>query len=191
MIAGLLLAAGTSSRFGSNKLLHSLRDGTPIAVAAARNLKHATERVLAVVRPGDDVLAQRLQAEGLEIAVCESAAAGMGHSLACGVAATSDADGWLITLADMPFVSPETLRTVIHHLEAGATIAAPSFNGQRGHPVGFGRSLYPELLALEGDFGARILLTRHATEVKLFDCDDRGICRDIDTAADLSAFTND
>ena len=189
MIAGLLLAAGASSRFGSNKLLYPLSDGTPIAVAAARNLKHAVERVLAVIRPGDDVLAQRLQAEGLEIAVCDSAAAGMGHSLACGIAAASDAHGWLIALADMPFVSPETLRTVIRHLEAGATIAAPSFNGRRGHPVGFGRSLYPELLALDGDSGARALLTRHA--VKLFECDDVGICFDIDTPADLKAFAND
>ncbi|MGH8772846.1 MAG: nucleotidyltransferase family protein [Burkholderiales bacterium] len=187
MIAGILLAAGASSRFGSNKLLHPLSDGTPIAIAAARNLKHAVAHALAVVPRADDVLAQRLQAEGLEIAVCDSAAAGMGHSLACGVAAASDAQGWLITLADMPFVSPETLRIVVCHLEAGATIAAPSFNGQRGHPVGFGRSLYAELLALDGDSGARILLTRHASEVKLFECDDNGICRDIDTQADLRA----
>ncbi|MGH8719288.1 MAG: nucleotidyltransferase family protein [Burkholderiales bacterium] len=187
MIAGILLAAGASSRFGSNKLLHPLSDGTPIAAAAARNLKHAVERVLAVIRPGDHVLAQRLQAEGLEIVVCSNAAAGMGHSLACGVAAASDADGWLIALADMPFVSSETFRTVVRHLEAGATVAAPSFNGQRGHPVGFGRSFYAELLALAGDSGARILLTRHASEVKLFECDDKSICRDIDTPADLRA----
>ncbi|MGH7179104.1 MAG: nucleotidyltransferase family protein, partial [Tepidisphaeraceae bacterium] len=94
---------------------------------------------------------------------------------------------WLIALADMPFVSPETLRTVIRHLEAGATITAPSFNGQRGHPVGFGRSLYGELIALEGDVGAREVLARHANKLKILVCTDPGICRDVDTPEDLES----
>ncbi|MGH8773380.1 MAG: nucleotidyltransferase family protein [Burkholderiales bacterium] len=185
MIAGVLLAAGASSRFGSNKLLHPLPDGTPIAVAAGRNLKKAVARAVAVVRSHDDAVAERLQAEGLEVVVCSRAAEGMGYSLACGVAATSNADGWLIALADMPFVSLETFRTVVRHIEAGALIAAPAFNGQRGHPVGFCRRLYGELVSLDGDLGARVLLDRHANEVQLFECNDSGICRDIDTRADL------
>jgi molybdenum cofactor cytidylyltransferase len=184
MIAGCLLAAGASSRFGSNKLLHPLADGTPIALAAARNLKHALAHAFAVVRPDDATLPQQLKAEGLEIIVCSRVAEGMGHSIACGVAATNDADGWLIALADMPFVSPRTFRAVVRRLEEGALIAAPSFNGRRGHPVGFGRQLYEELLALSGDFGARTVIDRHADEVELFECNDAGICRDIDTPAD-------
>jgi molybdenum cofactor cytidylyltransferase len=186
MIAGLLLAAGASSRFGSNKLLHPLMDGTPIAVAAARNLKHALAHAFAVVRPDDNALPQRLQAEGFEIVVCPRAAEGMGYSIACGVAATSDADGWLIALADMPFVSPQTHRAVVRRLEKGALISAPSLNGRRGHPVGFGRELYEELLALSGDLGARMVIDRHANEVELFECDDGGIWRDIDTPAAIA-----
>ena len=186
MIAGILLAAGASSRFGSNKLLHLLPNGVPIAVAAARNLKHAVAHSLAVVRPDDDALPQRLKAEGFEIIVCPRAEEGMSHSIACGVAATSDADGWIIALADMPFVSAQTFRTVVRGLEQRALITAPSFNGRRGHPVGFGRQLYKELIALDGDLGARNVLERHANEVKLFECNDDGIRRDIDTRADVT-----
>jgi molybdenum cofactor cytidylyltransferase len=56
MITGILLAAGNASRFGSNKLLHLLPDGTPIAMAAARNLKAAIPSSLAIVRPQDHAL---------------------------------------------------------------------------------------------------------------------------------------
>lgn len=187
MIAGLLLAAGASTRFAANKLLHILPDGTPIGVAAARNLRLAIPHSFAIVRSADSALARLLRAEGLEIVVCERANEGMGHSLACGVAATPHADGWLIALADMPFISPETILNVAHRLQAGAAIAAPALNGVRGHPVGFAHSFHPDLVALGGDCGARHLLHRYANQIQLIACNDRGIYRDIDTPADLNS----
>lgn len=185
MITGLLLAAGASTRFASNKLVHPLSDGTPIAVAAARNLRQVISCPFAIVRPADFALTGLLRAEGLEIVVCDRAMEGMGHSLACGVAAAPNADGWLIALADMPFVSPQTILNVAHHLQAGAAIAAPSLNGMRGHPVGFDRRFYADLRTLEGDSGARHLLSRHADKTTLIECHDPGIHRDIDTLADM------
>jgi molybdenum cofactor cytidylyltransferase len=187
MIVGILLAAGASTRFGSNKLLHPLLCGTPIAVAAARSLKQSVDRTIAVVRTQADELSQLLRAESFEIVVCPNASEGMGHSLACGVAAANEASGWLIALADMPYMKPETTRAVIRRLENGAVIAAPSFEGQRGHPVGFNGSLYEELLALGGDSGARGLLVRHQHQVEIVTCDDQGIVRDVNIPADLCA----
>jgi len=82
-IVGLLLAAGSAKRFGSDKLQHALPHGVSIAVQAARHLKSELGRVIAVTRPGADGLAARLRKEGCEVTVCENAAEGMGASLAC------------------------------------------------------------------------------------------------------------
>lgn len=76
-IVGILLAAGSGSRFGSDKLLHRLPDGRPLALAAAQNLRAACPRVLAVVRPGHDELAGLLAEAGCRVVVCPEAHLGM------------------------------------------------------------------------------------------------------------------
>ena len=80
-IIGLLLAAGSASRFGSDKLRHALPHGVPIAVQAARNLKSELARVIVVVRAAEMV--PMFVAERCDAAVCENAHEGMGASLAC------------------------------------------------------------------------------------------------------------
>ena len=62
---------------------------------------------------------------------------------------------------------------------------APALNGERGHPVGFGAAVRDELLALDGDTGARALLERHAEDVRVVDCSDPGVIYDIDRKSDL------
>ena len=187
MIVGVLLAAGAGTRFGGDKLLASLPDGAPVGVRAARTLRSGVDEALAVVRPGDAVLAGLLEADGLDVAFFPDADDGMGASLAFGVAAAPDADGWVIALADMPFVQRETIESVARMLRTGAWIAAPSHRGRRGHPVGFSRALFPELIGLGGDLGARALLERHASRVEVFETEDTGIFLDVDTLADIPA----
>ncbi len=187
MIAGVLLAAGAGIRFGGDKLLAPLPDGTPVGVRAARTLLDGVDRALAVVRPGDAALARLLVAEGLEVAACPGAAKGMGTSLAFGVAACSEAEGWVVALADMPFVRRETVEAVARSLRSGAWIAAPSHGGRRGHPVGFSGALYPDLAALEGEVGAREIVARYASRVRVLETDDPGILLDIDTLRDVSS----
>lgn len=186
MIVGVLLAAGAGTRFGGGKLLHRLPDGTPIAVAAAISLRPACERLVAVVRPGDDELAGLLAHAGCEIIVCEEAANGMGHSLATGVKASTGASAWLVALADMPFIDTASHQAVAACLHAGASFAATQFHGTRGHPVGFSAAWFSQLAALTGDQGARAILGQHSQHVMLCSVDDAGVLRDIDRPGDLA-----
>lgn len=184
-ITGILLAAGDSRRFGSNKLLTALVDGTPLAVAAASKLVAALPQSIAVVRSGDTELAALLAGKGLRVVECAEAEGGMGHSLAAGIAAASSADAWLIALADMPSIRISTIAELISLLQTGAVMVAPFHAGRRGHPVGFSARYYAELRALSGDAGARDLLVRHASSLTHLDVDDPGVLIDVDTPADL------
>ena len=183
---GLLLAAGSATRFGSDKLQHPLPHGVSIAVQAARHLKAEVSRVVAAVRPEAVATARALAAEGCEVVVCERAAQGMGASLACAARAAGDADGYLVALADMPFVRRSTIAAVREALARGATLAAPYWRARRGHPVGFAGRLRGALEASCGDEGARRLLEAHAAELVKVPVGDPGAIRDIDQPSDLS-----
>jgi len=184
-VVALLLAAGSASRFGSDKLLHALPHSVPIAIQSARHLKKEIERVLAVVRPGSTELEKLLKTEGVETVVCERADNGMGESLACAVRACS-ADAYLVALADMPFVRPSSIEAVRDALKGGAPLVAPYFRARRGHPVGISAKFRAELEALTGDEGARALLSKHADQLRKIPVGDPGVLRDIDKPSDLA-----
>lgn len=179
-LAGIVLAAGRATRFGSDKLLHPLADGTPMALASAYALRAVVPRTIAVIAPNNRRLAALFAAHGIETAIAEDADSGMGASLAAGVAATADATGWLVALGDMPYIQPHTVGRVANMLRAGARLAAPRYDGRRGHPVGFSAWFRDELLRLHGDQGARAILQRHAPELVLVECGDPGVLLDID-----------
>ena len=186
-VAALLLAAGSASRFGSDKLLHALPHEVPIAVQSARHLRAVfTRDVYAVVRPDSQRLADLLRAEGCEVAVCENAAEGMGASLACAVLAAGRADAYLVALADMPFIRPSSIAAVRDALLKGAALAVPYFRARRGHPVGISSRFSDRLAQLRGDEGAKRLLAEHASEIVKIPVGDPAVLRDIDTPGDLA-----
>ena len=212
-IRGILLAGGTGSRFGSQKLAHPLPDGTPLGRQSAINLLAALDDVLVVHRPGDESVMRILfpsalgasgnpfgtgfavqpNSTGVRLAVelpvtllaSERCLEGMGGSLAAAVDASTDADGWIVALADMPFIQSASIRAVRRALEAGASIAVPVFNGGRGHPVGFSAEWRDGLSGLRGDEGARRILAAHGDVVLSVMVEDAGILRDVDAPADL------
>jgi molybdenum cofactor cytidylyltransferase len=108
---------------------------------------------------------------------------GMGWSIATGVAATAGAPGWLILPADLPLVRPETLWQVACTLQEHEVVV-PAVRGQRGHPVGFSAACAAELLALQGDRGARQVIERHAAFT--LELDDLGCILDVDTPEALA-----
>ena len=185
-ITAILLAAGSGSRFGGDKLLHPLVDGVAIGAHAARNLVAAGLSVVAVVKLGDFPLADMLEQEGCEVTMFADAARGMGASLAHGVAQRRGADGWIIALADMPQIKSTTIAAIVRELRAGRELVAPTYQGQRGHPVGLGKRFGAQLMALGGDAGARDIVAAHKKELVLLECNDPGVLLDIDRREDLS-----
>lgn len=185
-IVGLLLAAGSATRFGSDKLSHPLPHGVPIAVQAARHLRAVVPNVFAVVKPGTSDLIPVLEKEGCRVVVCEQAAEGMGASLACAVLAAGRAEGYLVALADMPFVRTASIAAVRDALVAGAPLAAPYWRARRGHPVGISGIFFEQLIASGGDEGAKSILQANHDSVKKVPVGDPGVIRDIDTPDDLA-----
>ena len=188
-VVGVLLAAGSGSRFGGDKLLAKLADGRPLASAAMSALAAGVDAVIAVVRPGDAALQELFGNSGALVAVCANAADGMGASLACGVREVQqrfpEAQGAIIALADMPWMSPSTVARIATSLRRGAVLAAPTHRGTRGHPVAIGARYFAELQTLSGDEGAKALLAAHGAELELIALDDPGVLRDVDTQSDL------
>jgi len=187
-IAGILLAAGSARRFGTPKLLHPLHAGVPVAAVAAQALMQVLPNTLAVVKPGDHALIKVFTELGLQVVENPLADEGMGTSLAAGVnaAATARADGWLIMLADMPWIQPATISALADRLESGASIVAPVCAGQRGHPVGFSSHWLQPLCDLCGDRGARDLIADNLDALELLATEDAGVLQDIDFPHDLN-----
>ncbi len=186
-IVGLLLAAGRSRRFGSDKLLQRLPDGRTLLEASLAPLAAAANRTLVLVRPGPSPLHELLQEKNIPYLEVLQADDGMGTTLAAGIRATAQARGWLVGLADMPCLQADTAARIAHALEQGALLAAPQHQGRRGHPVGFAACWQPQLAALQGDQGARSLLQSAAAQVVAMEVDDPGCLLDIDTPEALAA----
>ena len=202
MIRGLLLCGGKSTRYGSDKLLAVIEsrhpgeacpgnpeagDRGPMVARSARNLIEGAGNALAVIPLGATELRRILESAGCDILETKDTLRGLGASLASGVAASAGAAGWIVALGDMPFIRGATIAAVRAALQGGALIAAPILAGagRHGHPVGFSQRLEKELLALDGDEGARAIVSKHRASLAAIAVDDRGIEADIDTPEDL------
>ncbi|AVJ29764.1 nucleotidyltransferase family protein [Achromobacter spanius] len=189
---GILLAAGRGRRYagaaaGQDKLLALLPDGTPVLVAAVALLRAAVSHIVAITRPDNDRAAALLAQAGCDVVMADPGADGMGDSLATAVrhvmrTADHGIDACLVALGDMPWIRPDTCLRVAAASRQHA-IVAPVWNGQRGHPVAFQRTIWPALAVLTGDVGARAVVARYGvTELAV---DDAGVCADVDTPEDL------
>jgi molybdenum cofactor cytidylyltransferase len=184
---GILLAAGLGTRFDPsgrhNKLLATLPGGTPVVFQSARKLLAVSAEVIAVIRPGAEKLADVLNEAGCSVIFSTDAERGMGAALAAAVRATSEADGWLVALGDMPWIEASTYEAVARQLDQGSELVAPFYRGKRGHPVGFGMAHREALAALDGDAGARGIFSTHTPFV--IEVDDQHVLLDVDLPSDL------
>jgi len=184
-VRALLLCGGKASRFGSDKLLATL-DGQPLVAHSVRHLLAGAGNALAVIPAGSTALKRALEDAGCDVLESGDCVRGMGASLAAGVKASADAHGWIVALGDMPFVNPMTIATIVDRIGKGVMIAAPVYQGVRGHPVGFSRALKDELAALDADEGARSVIALHRNELEAVLVTDAGVNADVDTPADLA-----
>ena len=165
----IVLAAGRGERF-----------------AASGGATHKLQALLAGKRVIDHVL-DAVKASGLDyhVVTADPDRPGMGDSIAAGVKATPNASAWLILPADLPLISPSTLRAIAFAPPCAITV--PMVNGQRGHPVRFGLECASELLNLQGNQGAANVLRAWAAtdSIAIVAVDDVGCVMDVDTVNDL------
>lgn len=185
-ICAVALAAGLSTRMGSDKLLASYR-GRPMAEHLFSRLwenRRLFLRVLVVGRSqGIQELARRF---GFDYVHNPEPERGMGRSLALGIAAAPLCDGYLLALADMPDLKAGTLHLLCQAFcGQPGRIAVPLCGGRRGNPVVFPAHFREELLALEGDSGGRAIIRREEKALCRVQVYDPGVLRDIDTREEL------
>ena len=187
-VTGLVLAAGRARRFGANKMLARLPQGDSIGVRAAHCIAGAVDALIVVVRSGDEATKGVFAAAGFDVIECPDADRGMAHSLRCGLLQRKDAAAWLVALGDMPYLDAKTVDAVVRCFKEQDGIVVPRCAGQAGHPVVFPARFYLDLIALNGDAGARAIIDAHPTEVAWVDTQDEGVLRDVDAPEDLRRF---
>ena len=187
-VVGVLLAGGTSSRFGeANKLLAEL-DGEPVVRHAAGTLLDAgLAEVVAVLGYEADAVEEAFTGLGLRTVGNPDYREGMAASVRRGTAAAADAgaDVAVFLPGDMPAVEPGTVDSLVDAYRAGLGIAlAAAHGGQRGNPVLFDRSHFEALRRVEGDTGGRSVLL-DSDGAGLVETGDPGVRTDVDTRAEL------
>lgn len=189
-LCAIVLAAGQGSRYRQvagahrNKLLAQCvgRDGVERCVLehVLFNLRATVDKIVLLTRPDYSSVVEIGLRHGCEVVVLDSP--GMGDSIAAAVAAEPNHRGWIIALGDMPFIHMDTLERVIESLESDA-ISVPVHDGRYGHPVGFGRTFGPGLMALAGEKGAKRLFA--GAQVNEVQVSDPGVLWDVDVPSAL------
>ncbi len=197
-VSAVVLAAGSSSRMGHAKQV-ALVDGLPMVVRAVTvALQSGVDEVWVITGAHaaavEVVLRPLLESDGVHIHLQhnDAWATGQASSVRAAIGVLSPSVAAVLFLpVDQPFVPPALLQELIGCWREGARLAAPSIDGNvRGAPAIFDRSLWPELLQLEGDVGARPLLQRHRDALVTVSAEAAWL-RDIDTPEDLAAIDPD
>ena len=187
-LEALVLAAGTGSRFGGGKLLSPWGGGVLLDGALAAAFAAPVRGVTVVTGADADAVGAAARAFNPAVRIVHAAdfAEGMGASLRTGVASlAADTAGVFVLLGDMPRLPHEILALLAEALGQGATAAAPTFRGRRGNPVLLGAALFPQLLSLTGDKGARSVLQGLGDRLALINSPDDGVLFDVDVRDDL------
>lgn len=188
MIGIVVLAAGRSTRMGSQKLLLPLGDRPVIGHVVAAALRSTLRPVIVVVGHQAADIKAAIVSPDVRIVGNPLYAQGLSTSLVAGIAALhEDLAGAIIMLGDQPLVTSDHLDEIAAlALATGAPVIAAGYNGRRGNPVYFARSLFPELMASTGDEGGRAVIARHADQVVLAPISDESASLDVDDPSDYA-----
>ena len=169
-IAGVVLAAGTSSRMGRNKLFLPLGGISVLRRAVASAGRAGLDPVLVVLGHESDRALAELEGLTCIPVINEEYARGMNTSVRAGISAVpDDSSGAVVMLADMPFVTAGMLRTLVERYRSSETpVVASTYGDVLAPPILYGRALFPELRALDGDgCGKRVVKAHHAEAVEV------------------------
>ena len=185
-VAGIILAAGLSSRMGRIKALLPMGDGVLLdRVLDAARASSLHSLIVVLGHGADEILAGAALGDALVVRNPDYRK-GQSTSLHAGIGAVPpDCDGAMFLLGDQPFISPGTIDTLLGKMtDRGQRILLPTFGGVRGNPALIHRSVFPEILEIEGDTGGRALFRRMADAILEVPVPDSGIHLDLDTEAD-------
>jgi molybdenum cofactor cytidylyltransferase len=190
-VTAIILAAGRSTRMGGpNKLLAELGGKPLVRIVAEQALASKAKDVIVVTGHQAKLVENALQGLDVKFVPNPNFAEGLASSVKAGVAAvTAEADGAVICLGDMPMVSAQLIDHLIEAFapDRGNLIAVPVSNGRRGNPVLWSRRFFSEVMALDGDVGARHLIAKHGAAVAEIPVEGLGPFLDIDTPQALEA----
>src|ERR1700677_2008064 len=191
-VAAIILAAGKSTRMGEAKQLLRLGDSTVLVQTIENVRRSRVDEIVLVLGSSAEAIRRQLPIsllEGLKVVINPAYAQGMATSLRAGLSALdAQVDAALIVLADQPFVRPQTLSQIAQlahqHRSSRAQIVIPSYHGVRGNPVLLDRSVFAEVMALQGDVGCRAIFSSHTERTLMLEVEDEGILLDIDSHED-------
>ena len=196
-VAGIILAAGASRRMGSvNKLLASIAGKPLVRHAVESFVATSLSPIIVVVGYESDKVAAALEGLPVQLVFNPEHATGQGSSVGVGVEALdNNVTDAMIGLGDMPLLRSTLLDSLIHthigHEGHVRNITIPVFEGQRGNPVLWGKTFFPELITLTGDRGGRQVLNEHKAAQHLVACDHSSVVRDVDTVDALAAIVSE
>ena len=182
IVAGLILAAGESKRMGSPKALLDFHGETFLDRLIGVFSDFCAPVVVVLGCDAARIRSEVKHPERVIFAENQDYRLGQLSSMQCGLRAVPEtAEGILFTLVDHPNVRPSTIQALL--APPATPLAIPRFQGRRGHPIYFRRDLVPEFLALPSDSQAKLVVSRHAGDVRYADLDDPGILDDVDDPA--------
>ena len=192
-MGAIILAAGKSTRRGKAKQLLRLGENTVLGQTIESVRRAPVDEIVLILGSSAEAIRRQLPAallDGLKIVVNPNYEQGMASSLRAGLSALDpQVDATFIVLADQPFVRPETLdQLAAHYRRTKAQIVIPSYKGVRGNPVLLDRSVFAEVMALEGDIGCRAIFGSHTEQTAKLEVEDEGILLDIDNQEDYERF---
>lgn len=184
-IAAVVLAAGESRRMGDANKLTLPVGGVPMVARVVDSLSRSgIAKVIVVTGHEAEEVEKGLAGRPIELVHNPDYAEGIASSIRAGIGALKDdVDGALIALGDMPWVEPETIDRLVDAFASSAepSIFVPTHGKKRGNPVLWSAAYFPELLALTGDVGGRVLFHRHAIAISDVEVESTGVDIDVDT----------
>jgi molybdenum cofactor cytidylyltransferase len=191
MIAAVVLAAGMSARMGKPKQTMHL-DGVPMLGRVLEVLRRTrVDQTVVVLGAGADKIRSQVKMTKEKVVINPAPRKGMSESLKLGIRSVErEADAVLVVLADQPFLMAKTVdRLIDTYVESHALVVVPVHRGHRGNPVLFDRAVYPQIMKIEGDVGAKSVVEGNKDNLVAVEVDDEGVLTDLDTPSDYERAT--
>jgi len=190
-VAAVVLAAGSSTRMGRNKLLLDLGGETMVRRAVRAAIGAGVDQVVVVLGHDEPLVRAELAGLPCTSVVNPDHAQGAGTSVRTGVRQVAGVDALVVVLADMPYVTAQMIATLVtRYRETGAPLVASHYGAVQAPPTLYDRALFAELLSIPGERCAKQVVRRHEQEAAVVSWPESAL-RDVDVPADYEGVRAD